>query len=80
MSKYVNIDYGNDMEYEEWYFSKGQLWFKGIWINGSGYGYFEEYNEDGSFNEYETGYFLGGNKVSDTNEVGYCLIWRKVIV
>jgi len=69
------------MYYEENYrINNGQLGLKGVKVNGKWHGYFEVYNEDGSVNDYFTGYFMNGCNVSDNNEKGYCLIWCKKVV
>jgi len=63
---------------EEYY--NGELYYKGVYVNGYRYGYHEEYNDDGSADEYYTGYFLDDDKVSNDNAKGYCYIWCKVVV
>jgi len=79
MSKNVRIDYGDGMEYKEtYYLDSDQLCWKGVFVNGAWYGYFERYYKDGSVDW--TRYFLNSCKVSDDNDKGYCLIWDKVIV
>jgi len=81
MSKDIKIDYGNEMEYEEAYFSNGKLYCKGVFVDGNCYGYHVGYNEDGSVYDYWTGYFLGsGYRISIDNKEGYCFIWDKVVV
>jgi len=63
---------------EQYWNNSGDLMWKGVRVNGLRYGCHEEYN--GGVYEYETGYFLGGIKVSVDNKEGYCFIWCKVIV
>jgi len=67
--------------YCEIYHKNGWLCWKGVKVNGKDYGYFEEYNEDGSSCEKDIGYFLDDVKVSRYNKEGYCLVWniRKII-
>jgi len=72
-------DKGERHGYFEIYFC-GQLRCKGVFVNGKDYGYFECYDEDGSVAGDYTGYFFDGNKISDNNEEGHCLIWDKVVV
>jgi len=78
--KNVYVDYGDGMYCQEVYWSNGELMWKGIHVNGERYGYFEWYNDDGSIDEDETCYFLKNELVSDTNDKGYCLIWRKEVI
>jgi len=77
MDKDVSIDYGNGMKYCEVYRNNGKLWWQGIWVNDKMYGFWEDYNSDGSKIKDWNGYFFDNVKVSDSNEVGYCLIWDK---
>jgi len=63
--------------YCEYYFASGKLDSRGVWVNGARYGYFEDYDSNGSVVEYWTGYYLGNRKVSADNEIGYCYIWDK---
>jgi len=65
--------------YCESYYSDGQLWWKGVFVNGYRHGYCEFY-WDGNVNKKYTGYFLGANLISNDNEKGYCYIWCKGIV
>jgi len=80
MSKDIDIDYGNGMKYCERCYPSDELAWKGVHVNGLDYGYHEWYNIDGSIWEKYTGYFLNDARVSDNNEIGYCLIWDKEIV
>jgi len=66
--------------YCEYYFSNGQLMWKGVMVNGSRYSYHEDYNSDGSAFKDWTGYYIGGHRVSSDNEEGCCYIWCKEAV
>ena len=65
--------------YCEWYWSNGQLGWKGTCSNGFKYGYQEQYRRDGSVNKDWVGYFLDDNRISKDNKEGYCYIWNRQI-
>jgi len=64
----------------KYYHSNGQLWWKGVWVNGGMFGSHEHYFYEGDINKSWTGYFLDGNKISDDNNKGYCYIWEKEVI
>ena len=67
--------------YCEWYYgNNGQLAWKGARFHGKDYGYFEDYKKGGSVDEALTGYYLDDLRVSDTNDIGYCLIWNRMVI
>jgi len=63
--------------YCEFYWGNGELWDKGIFINGHRYGYFESHDRDGSVWKYGTGYYLNGDRINMDNKEGYCYIWNR---
>ena len=81
MSNPKDIDPRNEGGYShgycKGYHSNGQLFWKGVYVNGQKYGYHDCYN-DGGVSIYLTGYWLDGNKVSTDNADGNCIIWGRV--
>ena len=59
------------------YWDNGELFWKGVMINGREYGYGDMYDGDGTIDENETGYWMNGKIVSVNNEDGNCYIWNK---
>jgi antitoxin component YwqK of YwqJK toxin-antitoxin module len=54
----------------------GQLDFKGVYFNRGWYGYCQKYVDDGSADEYYTGYYMNGCLITKDNKQGYCYIWN----
>jgi len=65
--------------YCENYWDGGSLNWKGVYVNGEAYGYFESYRRYGIQDDY-TAYWLKNVKVSYDNKEGYCYIWNKYVV